>query len=336
MICALEELPAAQRDVLVRLAHGLSPEDVAWSAARSPESLLEEAHGALRSTAPELADALAPEDRDRVADYVLGLQSPGQAAGTQALLEASRPARAWALWLTELLREDLRGAPPPIPGVRPRASAPAPRPAAARRSGALARRRERRRRRAEAAAQAELDAANAHYRPEALAHHRRGEEAVKLPSFVSRRHLLALWAALACLAGLIAFAVLTRVPAYLSAPAVVVAPARQDGPERVLALFPPEARAGLRPGARLRIELPSLPARVLRVRAVEPRVLAPREVVARFGLTGAAAAAVTGPSVAAAADLRPPRGVAARAFRGTAGDAKLRVGTERLISLVEL
>jgi hypothetical protein len=75
----------------------------------------------------------------------------------------------------------------------------------------------------------------------------------------------------------------------------------------------------------------------MRVRSVEPGILSPRETVARFGLTGAAAAAVRGPSVVATVDLRPPpTAPPPEAFRGAAGTAKVRVGTERLTSLIEL
>ena len=339
----IEDLTPAKREVLRGLLLGASPEDLAWAGSEPPERVRAMSHAALEDLDPELAERLTPDDRRRVADYMLGQQSPGQAAGTWELLEASADARRWAVWLRESLAAQYRGDPPAIPGVD---SAPGPEARArggrAHEGGRLARRRrERKRRREIAALQAAAAELQSPFRPEALDALREGKESIKLPHFAPRPARYAFYGLLSLLLVGLALAITVSVPTFTSSTVIVVpVPEGAGGPVRglgMVALFPTAAAGDLEEGQSLRVQLPDTTERVsTRIRYVSDRVMSPREIIERFRLSRANANRVLGPAAVAVADLRlPDKAPPRRTFAGAVTpDADARTGSRRVISLV--
>ena len=340
----IEELPAAKREAVHGLLLGARPEDLAWAGSKSPERVLALSREALEDLDPDLAEPLSPEDRRRVADYMLGQQSPGQAAGTWEILEASADARRWAVWIRESLAGHYRGDPPAIPGVDD-ASSPSRR---ARRGrpppqGRLERRRrERARKREIAALQAAAAELSSPFRPEALAALREGKDSIKLPHFASRPVRVALYGLLSLLLVGFALAVTISVPTYTSSTVIVVpVPEGAGGTVRglgMVALFPTSVAGDLEEGQSLRVQLPDTTERVsTRIDYVSDRVMSPRQIIERFKLAQANANRVLGPAAVAVAPLRlPDKAPPRRTFAGAVTpDADARTGSRRVISLVK-
>ena len=339
----IEDLAPAKREVVRGLLLGASAEDLAWAGSESPERLTAMSHAALEELDPELAERLAPHDRRRVADYMLGQQSPGQAAGTWELLETSADARRWAVWIRESLAGQYRENPPAIPGVDG-----GPRPEARTRGGRgheggrlARRRRERGRRREIAALQAAAAELQSPFRPEALEALREGSESIKLPHFAPRPARLALYGLLSLLLVALVLAAIVKVPTFTSSTVIVVpVPEGAGGPVRglgMVALFPVKQAGDIEEGQSLRVQLPDTTERVSsRIEYVSDGVMSARQIIERFELERANANRVLGPAAVAVAELRvpdeaPPR----RTFAGAvSADADARTGSRRLLSLV--
>ena len=339
----IEDLSPLKREAIHGLLLGASPEDLAWAGSESPERVLALARTALEDLDPELAEPLSPDDRRRVADYMLGQQPPGQEAGTWEILEHSPDARRWALWIRESLADRYRNDPPPIPGVDD-AAGPSSRARGARRreEGRLQRgRRERKRRREIAALQAAAAELQSPFRPEALDALREGKESIKLPHFAPRPARYAFYGLLSLLLVGLALAITVSVPTFTSSTVIVVpVPEGAGGPVRglgMVALFPTAAAGDLEEGQSLRVQLPDTTERVsTRIRYVSDRVMSPREIIERFRLSRANANRVLGPAAVAVADLRlPDKAPPRRTFAGAVTpDADARTGSRRVISLV--
>lgn len=339
----IEDLAPPKREAVRGLLLGATPEDLAWAGAESPERVRALSREALEELDPDLAEPLSPDDRRRVADYMLGQQSPGQAAGTWEILEASADARRWAVWIRESLAGQYRENPPPIPGVDDAASpSKRARGGRGRAEGRLQRRRrERRRRREIAALQAAAAELQSPFRPEALAALREGKESIKLPHFASRPTRYALYGLLSLLLVGLALAVTVSVPTFTSSTVIVVpVPEGAGGPVRglgMVALFPTAAVDDLEEGQNLRVQLPDTTERVsTRIRYVSDRVMSPRQIIERFRLERANANRVLGPAAVAVAELRLPEKAPPRhTFAGAVSpDADARTGSRRVISLV--
>jgi len=161
-----------------------------------------------------------------------------------------------------------------------------------------------------------------------------------LPRAVSRRAITFLWLLLAAQLGGAGVASLVRVPVFATGPAVVLpghTHAFSESGAPVVAVFLPKAAAGqLRVGQKIVLDLGDGPdPRIVRVEAVEPEVRGPAQLSKRFLLSGAAAAAVTRPSVVAltrwAAD--EPRTVPA-AHAGSVYRADVEIGARRAVSFL--
>lgn len=344
MVKALSELEQEKVDLLRDLVQGASTNDVGGAADRRGRESLELAYGALEELDPQLAGRLSPDDRRRVSNYLLKCQSPGQAAGTWELLERSRDARRWALWIRESLA-DLYGAEPPtLPGIDEGPS-PAERARGAQDGGGsgslLDRRRERQRKRTQAEVRVAAAVMASPFREEAIESHARRQDELKLPHYASRPVRLALYALLACLAAVLLLCVLVKVPTHTSARVLVLdlgagAPGDLRGPT-ALALFPADARGLLAGGKKLRVRLPDTEERVsMRIARVERRVLSPREVIERYDVPDPLGKRVNRPAAVALAALRVPEGAPPpQRFEGVVtSDAEARTGSERIIGLV--
>lgn len=344
MPATLEDLEPRERAAVHGLLGGADPDDLAWAMDETPERVVELAHEALVSLDPRLAEPLGPGDRDRVADYMLLQQSPGQAAGTWDLLESSADARRWALWIRECLGGVYADEVPPIPKVDDGADGPVQRSRGGRprREGRLeARRRERARRREVKELERAAMEMQSPFRAEALDAYREGTESIKLPHFAKKPTRYAAWGLLGlCVVGLV-LAALVKVPRFEDGKVLVVrVPEGAAGHVRGLAmvgLFSPHARDELRTGQELSVRLPDTGKRVkVRLRWVAPRVLSPHAIARRFELATADANRVRGPAAVAVAGLRTPKGAPPRiSFVGAvAQDADVQTGSRRVISLV--
>lgn len=331
-----------EREVLRGLAGGATVEDLAWAMDVSPDRVLALAREALADFDPDSAAAVGEDDRRRVGDYLLGRQSPGQAAGTLELLERSADARRWAVRIRERLDEIDGVTPPPVPGagdpsvagLRRARQAPS-------RDGLAARRRARHLRRATEEAKAELAQEASPFREAAIEHYQEGYGGPELPHYAPRPVRLSIYALLALLACGLALAALVKVPTHASAKVIVGEMGEdQPGPVRglgMIALFSPAARSRLHPGQTLRVRLPDTDESVTaRVAYVEKRVLSPQAIVERYGLDGSQANRVRSPAAVAVAKLRLPPDAPPRAtFVGAVTqEAHVRSGSKRLISLL--
>lgn len=161
-----------------------------------------------------------------------------------------------------------------------------------------------------------------------------------LPRFVSLRILAVLWAVQALLVGAGLAVAWRQVPLYTPGVGVVVsAERRANGPGGGLALvvfFAPQDLPRLRSGQPLLLETASGGPRARgELLAVEPELLSPASAVARFGLSGAAAHAVTQPVACASAAFEPQAAEpAASAHLGGVYQVNAEVGSQSLFSLL--
>lgn len=340
MPLALTELEPAKREVVKSLLGGASAGDVAWAIAQPPDRVVELGHEALIELDPELARPLPDRERTRVADYMLGRQSPGQAAGTWELLGESPDARRWALWIRESLGDLYGDDPPAIPKVDDDAQAPDER---ARGSGREARglrgRRQRRDRKREIqqlqAAALELQSP---FRQEAIEAYREADR-LKLPHFASRPTRYTMYGLLVALLIGLTLAVVVQVPTFSKGVAFVAPVPADTGVENgalgVIGVFPPENAAEVEQGQALSLSLPNTSERSTSdITWISERVLSPREIVERFDLPRAQANQVIAPGYVAVAPLDPPpEAPAGERFDGAVSpDADARTGSRRVIS----
>ncbi|HEY2572285.1 MAG TPA: sigma factor-like helix-turn-helix DNA-binding protein [Solirubrobacteraceae bacterium] len=114
----LDDLPPDQRATLsLLLRSGKSYAQVAALLDIQERAVHDRAHAALAVLAARQARELTAEQREEVADYLLG-QRPGVAErlATRGYLESSAPARAWAGALADALSPLAGDALPEIPG----------------------------------------------------------------------------------------------------------------------------------------------------------------------------------------------------------------------------
>jgi len=118
----LDALAPDQRAVVALvLQQGRSYEDIADMLGLPVAGVRARAHAGLRSLAPD--NALPDEITAPIADYLLGRQSPADAAATRGLLAESAPLRAWAQAVARSLEADVPGGLPDVP-ERPGEAAP--------------------------------------------------------------------------------------------------------------------------------------------------------------------------------------------------------------------
>ena len=93
---SVDSLPQDQRAVLqLVLSRGRSYDQIAQLLKINPGSVRERAHAALEALGPETQ--VAPENRGRIADYLLGqLPDPSENDAARHLLATSPSERAWA------------------------------------------------------------------------------------------------------------------------------------------------------------------------------------------------------------------------------------------------
>jgi hypothetical protein len=125
----LETLPPDQRAVLqLILRQGRGYADLAGLLKIDVHAVRERAHAGIASLGGAEGAALAPAERARIADYLLGQQDDAERIVTLAELESSAPASRWARALHERIAP-LASA--PLPEVPPAPSANGAAPAAA-------------------------------------------------------------------------------------------------------------------------------------------------------------------------------------------------------------
>lgn len=101
----LDDLPADRRAVLqLLLKQGKTYRELASLLRIDPETVRTRAHDALERLGPTTGEALHPDDREDVSDYLLGQQTASERAATRRLLERSAAARAWARVVSGELR----------------------------------------------------------------------------------------------------------------------------------------------------------------------------------------------------------------------------------------
>ena len=335
-------LSTEQRELLRGLARGVRLSDLGWALDASPERVRELASDALATLGGPPPDALSGRERNAVADYLLGRQVPGQAAGTWALLEESEPALEWAGRLCEGLAAEGHD-PPPLPGGG--GASPADRardPQRAPSSPLARRRRQRERQRTQANVAAAAAEIASPFRGEALQAQRDADERVKLPHFASRPARLTLYVLLVALLGGLAMSIFVRIPTHTAAIVFVTSvPAAAPVPENgmvAIGLFDSTSGARLRIGQTLRVQLPDTKNRVsMRVTRVLSGIRSPREIAEGFALAVGQANRLTSPAIVVVAKLSVPAGRRPASFEGAVTeDADARTGDRRIISLLDV
>lgn len=165
------------------------------------------------------------------------------------------------------------------------------------------------------------------FREEALRRYSQARVEQVLPRLASPPVFQCLWAVAAMLvAGLIVCA-WTEMPAYVSAPAIVVP---WKGSARVIAFFPPDAIHHLRLNRPLWIGAQtSVEREKAAIVSVEPRVTSPAEAKQIFGLSAGTLADAAGPSVIAVAEWERAPAAVGRIYR-----AEVEIGSQSLLSIL--
>lgn len=332
------------RELVRALLRGASVEDLAWASGQDADevmSLVRETVAPPQQTAPS---GVGPEDRRRIADYLLLRQSPGQAAGTWELLQASPAALTWASVTREHLADLYPSGAPDLPDSeggrsiagRTRGSRQQPR------QGTVGRRRaERRRLRTQAEVQAAVAVESSPFREEAVRKHGERQDEMRLPHYASRPVRLALYGVVGALIGVLALCILVSVPVYTTAKVLVVdldsdAPSDERGLSMV-ALFPSGTLEDVEQGKMLQVQLPDTEERVnVELTYVEDEVRGPQEIADRYGLPALQARRVQEPHVVAVAALETPEGAPERSsFEGVVtSEAEARTGSQQIIGLL--
>lgn len=113
----LEELHPDQQAVLqLVLRRKLAYGDVADALGLDAALVRERSLDAVDGIAPDDVPGLEPEDRDRIADYLLGQQSASDRQATRELLDSHAPARTWARLVAAGLRPLAGDELPAVPG----------------------------------------------------------------------------------------------------------------------------------------------------------------------------------------------------------------------------
>lgn len=184
------------------------------------------------------------------------------------------------------------------------------------------------------------------FRPEALRRYMEGREKAVLPRFIAPPTFILLWLMLALLACGFGAAWLARVPVYASGIAVVAPPRHipahipaRGGRGETIALVFLAPDSSERPRIGESVSLSGAAADLFdgTIVAVERGVYSPAAAQKRFKLDSGAAAAVTGPVVAALARFRLPRGaLPADDYTGSVYRADVRTGTQRVLALIPI
>ncbi|MDX8150239.1 hypothetical protein SK069_01410 [Patulibacter brassicae] len=113
----VESLHPDQQAVLqLVLRRGMAYEELAGALGMTPELVRERALDAVDGLAPDDVDGLEIEDRDRIADYLLGQSSASERQAVRELLESAAPARTWARLVSNELRPLAGDRLPVVPG----------------------------------------------------------------------------------------------------------------------------------------------------------------------------------------------------------------------------
>lgn len=173
------------------------------------------------------------------------------------------------------------------------------------------------------------------FRDRAVEAHRRGAERDVLPRLVSGPILACCWALVAVLAVAAAIAWSVHVPTYVAAPGVIAATGARlhAGSETSSAVLfvPPDREAQLHPGQRVRGQLGSSGRFVQGAIAIGSHpLLGPDVVRTRYGLSGTDV--VEEPVRVVTVRLRTA--MPASAYAGTRFDARIEVGSRRLLAFL--
>jgi len=159
-----------------------------------------------------------------------------------------------------------------------------------------------------------------------------------LPRFIAPPAPLCLWLLLSCLITASVLAWMARVPVYRNGLATVVGSNERDqkDEELIVAFFPPESKSEMRAGQNLSLKLdPVGPPLIRAITVVEPGILSPAEARKKFNLDDAGARSYQSPAAIAIARLgRPSEKLPASAYQGIVVDARIEIGSQRLIALL--
>lgn len=163
-----------------------------------------------------------------------------------------------------------------------------------------------------------------------------------LPRFIAPPAPLCLWLLLGCFITVSVLAWLTPVPVYRNGIATIV---DSNGPDQyskdeelIVAFFPPESKAEIRTGQNLSLKLdPAGPPLVRAIAVIEPGILSPADARKKFNLDDATARAYQRPAAIAIARLgKPDEELPASAYEGVVVEARVEIGSQRLIALLPL
>jgi hypothetical protein len=161
-----------------------------------------------------------------------------------------------------------------------------------------------------------------------------------LPRFIAPPAPLCLWLLLSCLIAASVLAWLARVPVYRNGIATVVDGRDQylKNEELIVAFFPPESKSEMRTGQNLSLKLdPVGPPLVRAIAVIEPEILSPADARKKFNLDDANARSYQSPAAIAVARLgKPNETLPASAYHGIVVEARIEIGSQRLIALLPL
>jgi hypothetical protein len=146
------------------------------------------------------------------------------------------------------------------------------------------------------------------------------------------------WGLLGGLAVVAGLAWSTRVPVTVTGVGLVTgrdgAPGTEPG--ALILLLPPDSLGQLRPQQRVLVrDRKAEPVLVGRIAKVEPAVLSPDVIRARFALDGALAGFVTGPAAVAVARVEAETGgLPAATYSGGSSPIDIEIGSRRVLSLI--
>jgi hypothetical protein len=163
-----------------------------------------------------------------------------------------------------------------------------------------------------------------------------------LPRFVAPPAPLCLWLLLSCFITMGVLAWLARIPLYRNGFATVVDSNGSDqfsqDEELIVAFFPPESKSEIRTGQNLSLKLDhNGPPLIRAIAIIEPEILSPADARNKFKLDDTTGRPYQGPATIAIARLaRPSETLPARAYRGIVVEARIEIGSQRLIALLPL
>jgi hypothetical protein len=163
-----------------------------------------------------------------------------------------------------------------------------------------------------------------------------------LPRFIAPPAPLCLWLLLSCLISASVLAWLARVPIYRNGIATVVDSNGRDqsfkDEELIVVFFPPESKSEIRAGQNLSLKLdPDGPPLIRVIAVIEPEILSPAEARKKFNLDDATARTSRSPAAIALARLgKPSENLPASAYQGIVVDARVEIGSQRVIALLPL